>query len=241
MQPEFSSMRLIRMSCQRPSVMSITYAVRTFFFLDSWILLCGNSETTQSLELERKQIWSCWDAQSHCWLSNFETYPLTPCSVACSWGICTSLHKSPWKPDRNHPMRQTIHDNPTIWALYGHCLPSWFLIRFLISKSMGTVRYSKICPCWLMMLFRSAPCRASDPETNDAYPANKLISAGIVKAFTHLWQKRNSPMPFTKAWSFHKTVSLPLIHYWPPFTYHLGTRGLVEPILGWVNIEIYWT
>jgi hypothetical protein len=184
MQPEFSSMRLIRMSCQRPSVMSITYAVRTFFFWIVGFCLCGNSETTQSLELERKQIWSCWDAQSHCLLSNFETYPLTPCSVVCSWGICTSLHKSPWKSDRNHPMRQTIHDNPTIWALYGHCLPSLFLIRFLISKSMGTVRYSKLCPCWLMMLFRSAPCiyRASDPETNDAYPANKLISAGIMKS-----------------------------------------------------------
>ena len=29
-------------------------------------------------------------------------------------------------------------------------------------------------------------------------------------------------MPFTKAWSFHKTVTLPLIHYWPihlPFGY----------------------
>ena len=148
MQPEFSSMRLIRMSCQRPSVMSITYAVRTFFFLDSWILLCGNSETTQSLELERKQIWSCWDAQSHCLLSNFETYPLTPCSVVCSWGICTSLHKSPWKPDRNHPMRQTIHDNPTMWALYGHCMGIVFLRCFWYDfwspnlwVQSGTVKY----------------------------------------------------------------------------------------------------
>lgn len=199
-------------------------------FLFFWIVgfcLCGNSETTQSLELERKQIWSCWDAQSHCFLSNFETYPLRPCSVVCSWEyahLCISHHESltetiPWGKQSMTILR------------FGHSLGIVFLRCFWydfwspnISKSMGTVRYSKICPCWLMMLFRSAPCiyRASDPETNDAYPANKLISAGIVKAFTHLWQKRNSPMPFTKAWSFHKTVTLPLIHYWPihlPFGY----------------------
>ena len=137
--------------------------------------------------------------------------------VVSLWGISASLRKSTWKPNQNHLMtRQTIPG-------FGHGLTLLFLIQFLISKSMGTVRDS-ICPCWLVRLLRSAPCiyiyGASDRETNDScVPFKQVEFYRDCWSFHPFVTKNDLTTTIVKAWSFQKTVNVRLIHYW---TIHLA-------------------